>query len=81
MCVKEKYTQMKETHQLCMEIETEEQYGKVVIPAFLLLNKQRLNSKNCCQAASIIIGDLNSQKNFTPFPSDTLNYISPETSE
>jgi hypothetical protein len=32
----------------------------------LLLNKQRLNSRNRCQAASIIIEDLNYKKNFTP---------------
>ena len=31
---------------------------------FLLLNKQRLNSRNRCQAASIIIEDLNLQKKF-----------------
>lgn len=30
----------------------------------MLLNKQRLNSRNCCQAASIIIEDLNLQKKF-----------------
>jgi len=30
----------------------------------LLLNKQRLNSRNRCQAASIIIEDLNLQKKF-----------------
>ena len=30
----------------------------------MLLNKQRLNSRNRCQAASIIIEDLNLQKKF-----------------
>ena len=33
---------------------------------FLQLNKQRLNSRNRCQAASIIIEDLNLQTKFHP---------------
>ena len=31
---------------------------------YVLTNKQRLNSRNRCQAASIIIEDLNLQKKF-----------------
>ena len=34
------------------------------VSLFLLLNKQRLNSRNRCQAATIIIEDLNLQKKF-----------------
>ena len=49
----------------------------------MLLNKQRLNSRNRCQAASIIIEDLNLQKKFhTVLPSGRrLCYVKPKIGE
>lgn len=41
---------------------------------FLLLNKQRLNSRNRCQAASIIIEDLNLQKKFHTVPTAHVSF-------
>ena len=47
----------------------------------MLLNKQRLNSRNRCQAASIIIEDLNLQKKFhTVAISDAISKVSSQRS-